>query len=84
MSFLVLLLNIDCRYSLQPPLRGGSNVYPQSMFTAKIRKILKKKSSENEHFYSCEILLFIAWACLRNGLHRSGIQIILRSFKEAE
>ena len=24
--------NIDCGYSLQPPRRGGSNKYPQSMF----------------------------------------------------
>ena len=24
--------NIDCRYSLEPPRRGGSNGYPQSMF----------------------------------------------------
>ena len=24
--------NIDCGYSLEPPLRGGSNEYPQSMF----------------------------------------------------
>ena len=24
--------NIDCRYSLEPPLRGGSNEYPQYMF----------------------------------------------------
>ena len=24
-------------------------------------------SSENEHFYSRETLLFIAWACLRNA-----------------
>ena len=23
--------NIDCRYSLEPPRRGGSNEYPQSM-----------------------------------------------------
>ena len=30
--FLILLQNIDCGYSLQPPHRGGSNVYPQSMF----------------------------------------------------
>ena len=30
--FLFLLQNIDCGYSLEPPLRGGSNVYPQSMF----------------------------------------------------
>ena len=24
--------NIDCEYSLEPPRRGGSNEYPQSMF----------------------------------------------------
>ena len=24
--------NIDCGYSLEPPRRGGSNQYPQSMF----------------------------------------------------
>ena len=32
--------NIDCGYSLEPPRRGGSNEYPQSMFWAEIRKIL--------------------------------------------
>ena len=26
--------NIDCGYSLEPPHRGGSNEYPQSMFWA--------------------------------------------------
>ena len=30
--FLFLLQNIDCGYSLEPPRRCGSNVYPQSMF----------------------------------------------------
>ena len=30
--FLFLLQNIDSGYSLEPPRRGGSNVYPQSMF----------------------------------------------------
>ena len=30
--FLFLLQNIDCGYSLEPPRRGGSNVYLQSMF----------------------------------------------------
>ena len=30
--FLILLKNIDCGYSLEPPRRGGSNEYPQSMF----------------------------------------------------
>ena len=32
--------NIDCGYSLEPPRRGGSNEYQQSMFWAKIRKIM--------------------------------------------
>ena len=34
--FLFLLKNIDCGYSLEPPHRGGSNEYPQSMFWAEI------------------------------------------------
>ena len=33
--------NIDCEHSLEPPRRGGSNAYPQSMFFfSKIRKII--------------------------------------------
>ena len=32
--------NIDCGYSLEPPRRGGSYEYPQSIFYAKIRKIM--------------------------------------------
>ena len=30
--FLIFAQNIDCGYSLEPPRRGGSNEYPQSMF----------------------------------------------------
>ena len=30
--------NIDCGYSLEPPRRGGSNEYTQSMFWAEIWK----------------------------------------------
>ena len=30
--FLISDQNIDCGYSLEPPRRGGSNEYPQSMF----------------------------------------------------
>ena len=37
--FLIFAPNIDCGYSLEPPQRDGYNVYPQSMFGAKIRKI---------------------------------------------
>ena len=30
--FYISVQNIDCGYSLEPPRRGGSNEYPQSMF----------------------------------------------------
>ena len=30
--------NIDCGYSLEPPHRGGSNEYPQSMFLSRNKK----------------------------------------------
>ena len=30
--FIFFIQNIDCGYSLEPPRRGGSNEYPQSMF----------------------------------------------------
>ena len=30
--------NIDCGYSLEPPLRGGSNEYPQSTFLSRNKK----------------------------------------------
>ena len=30
-----LLQNLDCKYSLEPPQSGGSNMYQQSMFSAK-------------------------------------------------
>ena len=34
--FLISAQNIDYGYSLEPPRRGGSNEYPQSMFCAEI------------------------------------------------
>ena len=30
--FYISVQNIDCGYPLEPPRRGGSNEYPQSMF----------------------------------------------------
>ena len=38
------LVLIDCGYSLEPRRRGGSNVYPQSMFCAKVYPL-------EPHFY---------------------------------
>ena len=34
--FYISAQNIDWGYSLEPPRRGGSNEYPQSMFWAEI------------------------------------------------
>ena len=39
--FLILLENIDCGYSLEPPRRGGSNEYPQSMFSSRNKKNIR-------------------------------------------
>ena len=37
-NFLIFAQNIDCGYTLEPPRRGGSNEYPQSMFWSKNKK----------------------------------------------
>ena len=36
--FYISAQNIDCRHSLEPPRRGGSNEYPQSMFLSRNKK----------------------------------------------
>ena len=37
-NFHVYAQNIDYGYSLEPPRRGGSNEYPQSMFLSRNKK----------------------------------------------
>ena len=37
---LIFAQNIDCGYMLEPPQRGGSNEYPQSMFWRKNKKFM--------------------------------------------
>ena len=36
--FLNFAQNIDCGHTLEPPRRGGSNEYPQSMLWSKNKK----------------------------------------------
>ena len=36
--FLFLFRNIDCGYSLESSRRGGTNEYPQSMFSSKNKR----------------------------------------------
>ena len=56
--FLFLLKNIDCGYSLEPPRRGGSNEYPQSMFWAEIWKI-SGFLSEKFHFWELKFSVYL-------------------------
>ena len=37
-NFHISAQNIDCGYSLEPPRRGGSKEYPQSMFLSRNKK----------------------------------------------
>ena len=37
-NFHISAQNIDCEYSLEPPRRGGSNEYPQSMVLSRGKK----------------------------------------------
>ena len=46
--FLIFAQNIDCGYTLEPPRRGGSNEYPQSMFWSKTKK--NRYTPENPSF----------------------------------
>ena len=39
--FLISAQNIDCGYSLEPPRRGGSNEYRQSVFLSRNKKNIR-------------------------------------------
>ena len=43
--FHISALNIDCGYLLEPPRRGSSNEYPQSMFLSR---------NKNNNVYLCK------------------------------
>ena len=56
---LIFVQNIDCGYSLEPPRRGGSNEYPQSMFSSEIGKISVFFLSENVQFLEVKISIYL-------------------------
>ena len=49
--FLISAQKIDCGYSLEPPRRGDSNEYPQSMSWAEMWKKYQNFLSENFYFF---------------------------------
>ena len=54
--------NIDCEYSLEPPRRGGSNEYPESMFF---------KQTKKNNMYPCKPQFYY----IRVGLRGSKLYI---------
>ena len=56
--FLFLLKNKDCGYALEPPQRGDSNEYPQSMFWVEIYKI-SEYLSENFQFWVVKFSIYL-------------------------
>ena len=66
--FTFLLKNIDCGYSLEPPHRGGSNGYPQSVFLSKNKK---------NNVYPYEPKFY----CIKVGF--KGVKIIYACFRGA-
>ena len=56
--FLFLLQNIDCGYSLEPPRRGGSNMYPKSVLS-KNKKNIKNFLLKIFNFYNLKNLCIL-------------------------
>ena len=56
--FLISAQNIDCRYLLEPPRRGGSNEYSQSMFEQNPEKY-QNFLSENFHFLVVKFSVYL-------------------------
>ena len=56
--FHIFAQNIDCCYSLEPPHRGDSNEYPQSMFWAEIRKNISEFFIWKFSVFGGEFLLY--------------------------
>ena len=78
--FLISAKNIDCGYSLEPPHRGCSNEYPQSMFWAEIWKKYQIFLSENFMFLEVKfsiylnrrVFVMLYWKTNFGCLHENG------------
>ena len=57
--FLISAQNIDCGYSLEPPRRGGSNEYLQSMFLIRSMKNIRVFVSENSQFLEVKFYIYL-------------------------
>ena len=72
-TFLTFAQNIDCGYTLEPPQRGGSNEYPQSMFWSKN----KKKKTCKPQFYCIKVGckgVFVTRTCFRDARNTCSLK----------
>ena len=62
-------LNIECRYSLEPPRRGSSNKYLQSMFWSKNKKYRYSPANPRFFFYIKVVFkgVYFSWTCFPDG-----------------
>ena len=67
--FRISAQNIDCGYSLEPPRRGGSNEYPQSMFLSRNKKNIVYPHKPQFYYIKVEFKgVKIIKACFRDGM----------------
>ena len=72
--FLIFAQYIDCGYTLEPPRRGGSNEYPQSMFWSKNKK--NRYTPANPSFS------LLKWGSMGYTFHRHAYPKIFTYFVE--
>ena len=68
--YIILLINIDCEYSLETPCRGGSNEYQQSLFEKKYEKLVFL--SENFLFLVVKFSIYLN-RCFCSGILLTSI-----------
>ena len=70
-NFHISAQNIDCEYSLEPPRRGRSNEYPQSMFLSRDKK---------NNVYPCKPqFYYIKWGLRWSKLYRRVFVIVKKN-----
>ena len=76
--FLIFAQNIDCAYTLEPPQRGGSNEYPQSMFWSKNKKNMYRVSKKNDASFNRYLFLYFNLNWYAFNIYYTGYQYPLR------
>ena len=54
--FLIFAQNIECKYTSEPPRRGGSNEYPHCMFESKNKYQSRTNGPINAHLTIAQVM----------------------------